>query len=79
VATEKSIVTMWTSKGGTERLCLPSSEEEKWSICSCLLHSIRFYKNRTVLLIGGCPLFFASIADKEKTVSLPLSFPLLGS
>ena len=30
-------------------------------------------------MIGGCPLFFASIADKEKTVSLPLSFPLLGS
>jgi len=32
------------------------------------------YEYRTVLLIGGCPLFFASIADKEKTVSLPLSF-----
>ena len=36
-------------------------------------------KNRTVLLIGDCPLFFACIADKGKTVSLPLSFPLLGS
>ena len=37
---------------------------------SALVYSIviRFYKNRTVLLIGGCPLFFASIADKEKTV-----------
>ena len=44
---------------------VPSIERRrKWSICSCLLHSIRFYKNRTVLLIGGCPLFFASIADK---------------
>ena len=38
---------------------------------SALVYSIviRFYKNRTVLLIGGCPLFFASIADKDKTVS----------
>ena len=35
----RNIVIMWTSKGGTERQCLPSSEEEKWSICSCLLHS----------------------------------------
>ena len=33
-----SIVTMWTSKGGMERLCLPSSEEEKWSICFFLEH-----------------------------------------
>ena len=41
VATETSIVTMWTSKDGTERLCLPSSEEEKWSTCSCLLHNIK--------------------------------------
>ena len=38
---------------------------------SALVYSIviRFYKNRTVLLIGGCPLFFAGIADKGKTVS----------
>lgn len=36
VVTETSIVIMWTSKGGTERLCHPSNEEEKWNICSCL-------------------------------------------
>ena len=39
----------------------------------------KVFYNRTVLLFGVCPVFFASIADKEMTVSLPLSFPLLGS
>lgn len=40
MATETSIMTMWTSKDGTERLCIPSSEEEKWNTYSCLLHKI---------------------------------------
>ena len=79
VATETSIVIMWTSKGGTERQCLPSSEEEKWSICSCLLHRIRFYKIGQSFWLGAVLCSLQASQIRAKTVSLPLSFPLLGS
>ena len=34
----------------------------------CLVDSIRFYKNRRVVLIGGCGLLFGRMGDKEKRV-----------